>query len=312
MRNGNFFLKVIVHTLLMFPATLMAQKNNEPQTLLWKVKDPVSNHVSYLFGTNHIFGSSWLDSITTVKDKFLQSNHVFVELYQAKTDTNLYRTIEKSYKGPPVIPRKVFHGRYYAIVKEYVKSIGWGDLDNIFSQNNGQPILLWFLLGQLANDQAIRLQMIVPGEDNIDTYFAKQARSSGKLQSNLDDSVNIYNDLNHGGTPQVLAKQIGEYAAFLMKKKSSKSNESEINFDYVNLKSKYYLNKREPKGSSDGGLDRFSRNNLWMKKLNVAMRIDDCFIAVGFGHLKYKDGLINQLRKTGFEVTPVPMSRIKK
>ncbi|MDN5287549.1 MAG: hypothetical protein JWR38_3823 [Mucilaginibacter sp.] len=49
-----------------------------------------------------------------------------------------------------------------------------------------------------------------------------------------------------------------------------------------------------------------------MPQLNKALREGDCFIGVGFGHLGYKEGLINQLRKAGFEVTPVSMKRVKK
>ncbi|MDN5287548.1 MAG: hypothetical protein JWR38_3822 [Mucilaginibacter sp.] len=230
MRKMKIIQKVIIIILFTLPGTLIAQKKNAQQTLLWQIKDPVSNHISYLFGTNHIFGSSWLDSITMVKDKFLQSKHVLVELYQAKPDTNFVKIIEQSYKGPPIIPREVFKGKYYAIVKEYVKSIGWEDLDSLFSQDHGQPLFLWALLGQLASDHATRLHMIVPGEDNIDTYFAKQAIASGKLQSNLDDSLSLYSSLNNAGNPKLLAKQIGKHAAFLLGKESSVPNGLDINF----------------------------------------------------------------------------------
>jgi uncharacterized protein YbaP (TraB family) len=64
-----------------------------------------------------------------------------------------------------------------------------------------------------------------------------------------------------------------------------------------------------PKDIDDAGLGT-ARNNKWMHKLDGPLRTEDCFIAVGLGHLNYKNGLIMQLRKAGFKVTPVEMHRI--
>lgn len=311
MKRRKIILNVTIIIFFALQGSLMGQEKSTPQTLLWQINDPCSKHVSYLFGTDHIWGASWLDSITMVKDKFLQSKHVFVEMGNAKLDTTLIDSLKKPYKGPAVIPAKIFKRNYYSLVTNYVKSIGWGNLDTVF-YGNPQPILmLWALDWQLTSDYAAQLHVISPDEDNIDNYFAKQAIAAGKTLTNLDDSITIFTNLASKQDPKILAKRIGKHVAFLQGKNGSIPQEFDISFDYINLKCRYHLNKKAPKSVEKGGLDLTIRNNQWMLKLNKALREGDCFIGVGFGHLDFKEGLINQLRKAGFEVSPVPMERIK-
>jgi uncharacterized protein YbaP (TraB family) len=47
------------------------------------------------------------------------------------------------------------------------------------------------------------------------------------------------------------------------------------------------------------------RNQLWLPRIEAAMKEGSCFIAVGCGHLPGYNGLITQLRKKGYTVTPL-------
>jgi uncharacterized protein YbaP (TraB family) len=51
------------------------------------------------------------------------------------------------------------------------------------------------------------------------------------------------------------------------------------------------------------------RNNYWMMKLPSILKNGNIFIAVGLQHLKYKEGLISQLRKLGYTVKPIKIER---
>ena len=46
------------------------------------------------------------------------------------------------------------------------------------------------------------------------------------------------------------------------------------------------------------------RNNNWINELLPQLEQKNAFIAVGFMHLMYKEGIINQLREKGFIVEP--------
>jgi uncharacterized protein YbaP (TraB family) len=50
------------------------------------------------------------------------------------------------------------------------------------------------------------------------------------------------------------------------------------------------------------------RNNNWMQQLPQLMKEQSLFVAVGALHLVGETGLINQLRKMGYIVTPVNLS----
>jgi len=47
------------------------------------------------------------------------------------------------------------------------------------------------------------------------------------------------------------------------------------------------------------------RNKKWIPKLDSLMKNNTCFIAVGAGHLPGEDGLLNLLRKTGYNVEAI-------
>lgn len=301
----SFFFAITIF--LFFNGFCQTRKKNIDQTPLWQIKDPVSGHISYLFGTEHIVGASWLDSVTDVKDKFQQSKHVFVEAYQEKPDTNQDKLLMQSVKGPVTDPHKIFKGKSYQIVNAYTRSLNWDNLDSVLNAaGQAQMLLLWGLSAQLASDYAVRLHMAIPGEDGLDNYFAKQAIASGKQQSSLDSS-DVIAKLNNYGKLEDLAKGIEKLVKGL--KKGGQLDKTVFNTDYVNLKIKYQFGRKMPKDIDDAGLGT-ARNNKWMHKLDGPLRTEDCFIAVGLGHLNYKNGLIMQLRKAGFKVTPVEMHRI--
>ena len=49
-----------------------------------------------------------------------------------------------------------------------------------------------------------------------------------------------------------------------------------------------------------------------MEILPNLMRNKNCFIAVGWGHLGFKQGILNQLKDNGFKVDPIEMKPVAK
>jgi uncharacterized protein YbaP (TraB family) len=299
---------ILFLALVIFSGDLMAQKINLQQTVLWEVRSPVTKKVSYLFGTVHLFGGSWLDSITLVKDKFLKSKHVLVEV-KAKLENVSIDSFKKPYNGPPVLPRKLFSEKLFPIVNNYTKSIGWGDIDTLFKQNP-QPVLTMIGLNwQLISDYTSRFHLIKPGEDNLDSFIANKATAAGKVVTALDDKTEIILNLGKKQDPEELAKNIEELVFLLQAPKDIPSTMYTDVLAYKNLNYKYHFDENAPEEGEKGGIDGTRRNNLWMPKLINALREGDCFVAVGIAHLNYKHGLINQLKAAGFEITPVQVKR---
>lgn len=53
------------------------------------------------------------------------------------------------------------------------------------------------------------------------------------------------------------------------------------------------------------------RNAYWFPKLTQLLQQKRCFVAVGIGHLKYKNSLLTALMAKGFEVQPVMQAELR-
>ncbi|MGF7229849.1 TraB/GumN family protein [Arachidicoccus sp.] len=77
--------------------------------------------------------------------------------------------------------------------------------------------------------------------------------------------------------------------------------------DFVQLNINYDFQYKVKSIMNDyGGV--IARNKLWISRLPQLIKAQSCFIVVGLDHLKYNFGLIKQLRKLGYKVTPVSMN----
>ena len=61
------------------------------------------------------------------------------------------------------------------------------------------------------------------------------------------------------------------------------------------------------KGNNSNEVLVRKRNTDWLPKLKTFLENNNCFIAIGLGHLYNKCGLIQQLREIGYNVEPVKM-----
>lgn len=312
MKKERLLSIIVVTILLVLPNSLTAQKVNVLQSPLWQIKDPASGHISYLFGTFHLFGESWLNTVTQVKDKFLQSKQVIVErnFFLDTVDANADDL--KPYDGPPVIPHKIFSDDNYPLINDYLKNKGYGGVDSCFDGND-QPILaLMLVYREMLVDYAIGFHAVVPGEDVQDMYFVKEAIALQKNVVELDDRVKRDTGYNKKTDPVKLGTQIGNMARRLKDKVLTPTEMSNAIVAYRDLHYKYNLKKTAPQDFENDGNDLSLRNEQWMEKLNKLLHENNYFIAVGLAHLDFKNGLVNKLRKAGFEVTPVPINKISK
>ncbi len=59
--------------------TLCCQLLFGQNTILWKIRNANSNYISYLLGSNHLFGSSFVDSYPIIKEKLSSCDLVITE-----------------------------------------------------------------------------------------------------------------------------------------------------------------------------------------------------------------------------------------
>jgi uncharacterized protein YbaP (TraB family) len=55
-------------------------------------------------------------------------------------------------------------------------------------------------------------------------------------------------------------------------------------------------------------INQRTKETKWIKAIDDFLKKENCFIAVGLSHLMYGCGLINQLAKLGYTVTPIKVN----
>ena len=269
------------------------------QTILWKVSHPASPNTSYLLGTYHLFGNSFVDSFPVIREKIGACSIVI-------TETEINRAAAAAY----------YNARPASDTLTSVLSQEDMDLlRNIF--RNGQIDLLKFTPGELF----ARLQAFYPkykcevvsksDKWSIDEYIqylgGQQQKQLYYLESDsfqvekLKQATSMYDwSFFKKNVPAILARYrkaaadenlcvlVNQYASF--------------SIDYRFSGGCNLLNNRN---ASDELLKK--RNEAWMQQLPALLEKNNCFVAVGIAHLQSNCGIIVQLRKLGYMIEPVKM-----
>ena len=100
----------------------------------------------------------------------------------------------------------------------------------------------------------------------------------------------------------------------LLKKYRSKNIDENLcqlanQYTSFNLDYKFSTNRSTNQKRVSGNSESVKkRNDDWMKQLPSLLETNNCFIAVGLGHLYFDFGLLEQLKKLGYIVEEVKMN----
>ena len=270
------------------------------KTILWKISSKQGHTVSYLLGTNHIFGESFVDSFPVIKEKVLASNLIITE---TKMDRG---AITASYNTRPASD-----SINLVLSKEDVEYIS-----ELFKRN--RITISKFSPGELV----IKLQTYYPrfkcsavnknDKFSMDEYIQTIGKKNGKQSYNFEtDSFQLgilatsfskYNwDFAKRNVPVILkqyrSEKFSEVSCFLITQYAS------LDVDYKFKDSCNFL-----KGNTFSNDEYIKkRNENWMAQLPKLLENNNCFIAVGFGHLCNQCGLVKQIEALGYTVEPVTM-----
>jgi uncharacterized protein len=147
---------------------------------------------------------------------------------------------------------------------------------------------------------------IPDGEAMMDIYFQQRARAEGKKLSGLETievQINaLFKQINLERQVEVLSETF--YGKMDMKTGITEMNKSYCAQDLTALEEMMYGTTYKPE-EMKVFLD--DRNNAWVEKLPGLMKEHPCFVAVGALHLAGANGLVNLLRGSGFELTPIKL-----
>ncbi len=298
-RWKNIYMQTIIVWLIAtfaFTNTL-AQKGKE-NTLLWKVSGNGLKEPSYLFGTYHLLTNKFIHEYEELEKPFENSKGVVVEIVidSAKLQGLASMALMKDQKISDLITPED-----YNLVSAELESMMGVNL-NMMNQLKPMSVMILMVMIQNQTLNAAILQKYkgLP----MDYYLAESGKKLNKKVTALE-TIEEQMTLLYDHYP--LQEQANQLVSFVKQKELSARVQQDLLNAYLerNLTKLYEVSDSVPDqfGNSDYLIK--DRNNKWMKVLPGLMKESSQFVAVGALHLAGPDGLITQLQKSGYKVTPV-------
>lgn len=277
-------------------STQMFAQEEPTQGLLYQVSGNGLKKPSYLFGTFHLLNSDFLNDMPMVAECLKKAKGLVVEVDLQPADVLV---VQKS---------MLMDGKKLSdlLTKEELDK-----LDNKLTEVMGFGIALFDNMKPAAIATVLAAAMPANVKAKLDKYkgtamdmyFMSEARANNKTVTGLE-SLQEQVDI-------LVGKPIDEQVVDL-KKYIGKIDEADtVTNTMVDLYFAQDLaglwalsnNNKEFVGDMKRLLD--DRNNNWMAKLPGLMKKEPQFIAVGALHIAGPVGLVYQLRKAGYTVTPI-------
>ena len=265
--------------------TLPAQR-----TILWEVRDSLHGKTSYLLGTYHPLGNHFVDSLPLVKDKLLGS------------ELAVFESLEESAKIDEILDRKPDFSYRKALKRSYAEQLdAWSqDWSNPVQQL--RPIEVLYKLEQVYF--STHCDNVRPSDEHshFDNYLQFLVKEAGIPEMGLETySMQIEFISENADNPGWKKMRKGIY--FWIDANRDLKSEAKLcafTYRYKSLDLDYELEAE----CADYVLLK-QRNANWMEVLPELLSQKNCFVAVGWLHLKWDCGLVSSLREAGFVVEPV-------
>jgi uncharacterized protein YbaP (TraB family) len=261
-------------------------------SLLWQISGNGLKAPSYLFGTEHLIGASFLDSLPYVMIRFKQCKAVAGEI---RIDSNTRKQNTVTFLKDDSLSN-LFNPHEFKTIDSLLTRYSRLKLTKL---NKLTPFIVNYVL----------MKSIAPHTANktnpsLDEFFQTAARSNNYGIVGLD--TKSFDDSLISNIPiDVQKKQL----LFLVNninyaRQIFTSNFNSYRQQNLNSLEQTALSVSEIPTEELGHFVK-DRNDKWLNELPHIMKQQPTFIAVGAAHLLWDCGLINQLRLKGYTVKPV-------
>jgi uncharacterized protein YbaP (TraB family) len=252
-------------------------------SLIWKIEGNGLQHPSYLMGTIHAIPIGNIDTSQKLKNLIFSCTRLFTEKSESLITANTFLPGDDYAKNH-------LKKRYYKQLKKAIEfySPNSVETDSIYKMNS--PFYTNIILGYkaqvyftsyedylilLANSKNIATDGLESFEEIAYIEKAYSPKDGFIYLSDFIENIDIHFEIYKSSLKAYQTRNIN-------------------NFYYSQLK----FNEQQTNDMVD------KRNLNWLPKIKLAIKKESCFFAVGSAHLAGNNGLINLLRKEGFEVTP--------
>ena len=254
-------------------------------SLLWEISGNGLKKPSYLFGTNHVVPYTFiLDSIRGFRKAFHSVRQVAVE------HTVSLDPLDKTMFAMPsdTTYQMIYTPKEFAFIDSVMK------INTRISNPYKYKPMVWYFASLQKSD-------VNPGTLVIDAYIMQIAKNSSYKLIGLEGK-DVYKNVFK---KWLFSSSLKDQASILLEQLKNPQKSTMNTLKIISEYKKQNLNSLEQYLSNFEGVNAKERNQLWMGKIPVLIKQEPTLIAVGAGHLVGEYGLINQLRKQGFTVTPV-------
>jgi uncharacterized protein len=274
--------RIILSLLLFFPTIVRGQL----QSVFWEISGNGLAHTSYLLGTVHVAPYTILKEFPLILQAMKQTKLTIFE--NVGETPELVTAATPATYNPPL--DSVFTKEEYALVDSFFSKSEFGSI----KPHNNNADLLTMAQATILLLHNSKLNM------RFDEYLIAYSKDSLKIKSmSLESDA----EQQQYKLRTASARQYAEMIVKLIQDANEGKRTSLISENYLRcLKSDLLLNK---KGRTYNTVSK--RNLLWLNKIEPALKMQSCFIAVGLGHLEYKSGLISLLRKKGYHLKPITL-----
>ena len=282
------------HALNIFILLTISHVAISQNTILWKVTDTINNKTSFIIGTFHQFGNSFIDSIPEIKESLLSSDLAVFESIDKNTSEMLQRRkpsleIEKRLKKKDLRKLKV-------IAKDWKVDL--------------YKLKPWEIIWKLQQEfQKIKCKTTKPTDkfDDFDDYLQHIAEENKIEVLGLEtDSLQVSLIEKENKNPR-WKKERKNISAWINQMTTDKPN---MNICWLANKYRKFDLEYEFEKECEIDILNLQRNNEWMKIIPNLLRKQNIFIAVGFFHLRKKCGILEQLKEQGFKIEPIKIKPV--
>ncbi|NOT49966.1 MAG: TraB/GumN family protein [Chitinophagaceae bacterium] len=279
-----------------------AQKLSNENSLLWKVSGNGLNEPSYLYGTMHIICK---------EDALLSENFISVikgtdaivfeiDMENIGMDEMMESLEKMKMKGDTTL-EDLLDEADLANVKEYIEE---ADLMLPYSELKSYlPILAYAILAEGISE----CEESTGIEEEITSIAKKYKKKTFGIET-LEYQMGVMDSISYSVQANMLADYIdslrrpGGIAIEKEKLRGFNKVYTTQNLDSLN---KLIVEIDPTFTEAFADILLYNRNRNWVAELKKLMKEKSLVLAVGAGHLPGKKGLIDLLRKEGYEVTPV-------
>lgn len=293
----NLLRRSLIFGLLLSGLSLHSQENRRP--FLYKVSGNGLKEASYLFGTYHLLGSSYLDDFPAVMRAFRESKGVVLEVrlsqadpyrlaplmlmhdnsLSAMLDTAVYESLSNDLHRFYGIRLQELDQMKPAMVSTMLLAAYAREWDSTVNRFRGKELDAWF--EQMADSLKKPVTPLESVDDQLkllflDTEESKQAQELIMMSRNINRYGDNFRRMIHA-----------YYVA-----------------DLDSLWAGVQDEIRDSLPMEAARIMLEDRNNAWMQQLPGLMRSSSQFVAVGAAHLAGPSGLVAALRRQGYTVEP--------